>query len=142
MVIIGWLFTAFMTDRYTKLNGIFDETFYVYISPIVVLMTISSFILLSNTLVINSLKKQHFIYTLIQMLSKTSFGIYLVHVAVLDLVGRGVLNNLFDLPINFNVSTFHPTIGIPLLATTVLSISTLIVKIFQRLPLFKFLLPN
>lgn len=142
VIVSGWLFTALMTYKYSKLGKGFDATFYGYISPNVVLMTIGSFLLLRNESTLLFLKKRPILQSAVEKLSISSFGIYLVHVAILDLLATGTVGRWLHLPMTLTATTFDPIFSIPLLTLIVLTISTLIVLSLQRIPLLNHLVPR
>lgn len=60
--------------------------------------------------------------------SERVFGIYLVHVVVLDVLKQGVLGFTLD------ESTGHPVVAVPVLAATTFAASWAVVMVLERLP--------
>ena len=141
-IVSGWLFTALMTYKYSKLGKGFDATFYGYISPNVVLMTICSFLFLQNKSLLFFLNQSPMLMAGLKKLSTASFGIYLVHVAILDLLATGKLGQWLHLPIVLKATTLTPILSIPLLTGIVLVISALLVLYLQSIPLINRLVPR
>jgi surface polysaccharide O-acyltransferase-like enzyme len=115
-------FTAIATYLVTFENGDLDEEFFKYQSPNIVLMSVLSFILISN------LNLHHIIYLKIRdMVNKYSYGIYLLHALVLLVVEK------LGLGWNF----IHPLVGIPVGTLLTLSISFVIIFLLNKIPLLR-----
>jgi len=106
-----------------KNDGIFNAFFYHYLNFNTVFVSVWVFLLLK----IKNPKKNK----LISNISKYSFGIYLVHVFVIDLL------NKYD----FSISVINPILGIPFFSVIVLLVSYIIVRILNRLPIINALVP-
>lgn len=71
----------------------------------------------------------------LRALSATSFGVYLVHILVIDLLRSGALGlRLYSWMV-------APLVCIPALALLVCCLSALVVALLQRIPVFKWLVP-
>jgi len=104
-------------------DGIFNAFFYHYLNfnTVVVSVWIFLFFKVSNP-------KNN---VLIKNISKYSFGIYLVHVFIIDFL------NKFD----FNVMFISPIIGIPLFTILIIVLSYIIVWILSKIPIVKAIVP-
>lgn len=111
---------AYLGSLYT---GKFYEGFYEYLSPNVVLASMGIFMLIKNTNFDGKLFRKLF-----DLISRHSYGIYLSHVLV--------LNILSHVGISWNV--FHPVIGISLTVALCLPISLMITYAINRISLGKY----
>ena len=107
-----------------------DAYFYSYFSPPTVLATICGFFLLKD--LGQKLGKAG---RLVRMVSATSFGIYLIHIFVVELLRKGVLD--FRL-----YSWLGPSVYmIPLTALAVFLLSFVFVFVMQKIPVLKTFVP-
>jgi surface polysaccharide O-acyltransferase-like enzyme len=127
--------TYFLTVR---AGGNLDETFFDYLSPNVVAMSLAVFMLVkslphkSSALVESSISNRA-----VRRLSLLSFGIYLVHPIVLEVLSSRTLG------LNLSASSIHPLFGIPITAAATLAISAVVVMLLGCIPLLRQLLvPN
>jgi len=118
--------TFFLTVRY---KGVYDEYFYSYLSPNVILLSVSAFICLKYLAgrVITSERGE----AILASLSAASFGIYFVHPMVISAIGRGWLG------IPFDVFSISPVYSVPLLALLTFGISYVITLILRRIPIIQ-----
>ena len=123
-VLVTVLGTYFMTIYADKFVGFFYE----YLSINVILASVSAYILLKqlaeyefkyNVVVINSVKK----------IADTSFGIYLVHILILDIM----LNHIPLLHLRA-IITENPAWGILMVSTIIFTISFYIVSFVKKIP--------
>lgn len=122
---IGIFITAYGTFYFTEMDGAFHKLYYAYLTPNVLLMTASLFVLMKNVDINLSgvLKKTR------DLIDKHSYGIYLSHILVLNyLTMYGVEWDLF-----------HPIIGIPLTTISTLSIAVTIVYLINKIPFAKYI---
>lgn len=123
LIVVGLLITIFGTYFLYVHNGRFQEDFYNYLSPNVLLVSLGLFLFFKNNNF--TLSK----YTIIRtFICKYSYGIYLVHVLVLYLL------------IEFGVKwTFlNPIVGVPITTACCLLISAAIVYILNKIPFGKY----
>ena len=123
--LIGLFITAYGTYYYTDINGTFHKLYYAYLTPNVLLMTASIFVLIKNVNIYLSavLKKTR------DLIDKHSYGIYLSHILVLNyLIMYGVDWDLI-----------HPLIGIPLTTIITLIVSVAIVYLISKIPFGKYI---
>lgn len=114
-------------------SGQFQQFYYSYFSPTVVLMAVCLFAFFRSLDYPEWLGQNKLLLTL----SAASFGIYLVHhllVGYLDL--RGVWG------IHFNVQLIQPWLGIPISAGVIFVLSLMVVYVLQRIPLIKQTVPG
>lgn len=137
MGIIGLIVTIYATYVFTKNNiGIFVPHFYSYFAPNVIFMSVSIFLLFKNMnwkrVVNNRLWLDHFIVNL----SNKSFGIYLVHLLVLDTISSKI--------IKIPASTEYLYTGYEIFVVSIITflISYGIVAVFQKIPLLKNIVPK
>ena len=116
---IGVFITAYGTFYFTETDGFFHKLYYSYLTPNVLLMTASIFVLMQNLNINLSgvLKKTR------DLIDKHSYGIYLSHVLV--------LNYLIMYGIDWDL--IHPLIGIPLTTIITLSVSVAIVYLIRKI---------
>mgnify|MGYP000890716464 CR=1 FL=1 len=123
--LIGLFITAYGTYFYTDIDGAFHKLYYSYLTPNVLLMTASIFVLMKNVNINLSgvLKKPR------DLIDKYSYGIYLSHILVLNyLIMYGVDWDLI-----------HPLIGIPLTTIITLIVSIAIVYLIRKIPFGKYI---
>jgi len=124
----SFLFTLFATFFSSLAHGSFDEFFYGFLTPNVIALSLTSFVLLQKIAEQTSIQKMH---KLLHWLSKTVFGVYLVHVIILEILGSGWLGfRLFGFG-------WQPFIAIPLTTIIVFIISTVIIFLLQKIPYIK-----
>jgi surface polysaccharide O-acyltransferase-like enzyme len=87
--LVTTMITVYLTESYSATAGAYVETFHVYTTPNVVIMSVSAFIVLlyagrkiSQLLTFNSA---------VSTIGAHSFGIYLVHVLILERISYNVL---------------------------------------------------
>ncbi|WJY26200.1 acyltransferase [Sporosarcina trichiuri] len=124
----GWLITFFMTYRGSVSSDDPLEYFwYDEHSPNVFLITIALFVLFKYTAVGRTP-----LPWVGKVISEASFGIYLIHVLVMQ-----TLHEKFDF-VWFNL---HPAIGIPYKTVLVVAISTILVYIIKKVPVLRGMIP-
>ncbi len=134
---LGLAMTLYGTYVLTKNNaGILVPHMYSYLAPNVIFMSVMVFLLFKNINWSRIVGKSPIINKIISSFNKTSFGIYLVHLLVLDIISSG------DIEIVIKASSFNPVVGIPLVSIITFLVSYIIVAILQRTPLFKLVVPK
>ncbi len=128
--VLGAFVTIFGTYVLTKETNLLDQSYYGYLSPNVMVMSIGIFVFVKNidwkkSKIFDNLK----VNNAITKISNLSFGIYLIHVLVLLILYKNL-----EL-----VSIFGPIIGIPMLALIVMLISYLSIKIIYSVPILKYI---
>ena len=121
LVLTGILITTFGTYISTKYKGNFYEGFYNYLSPNVILVSVGIFLLFKDFIRYNS--------KYILFFSKYSYGTYLIHILVLDVLFK----------IGLTYTFINPIIGIPITSVFCFVVSTLIIWGVNKLPLGKYI---
>ncbi len=130
--IISFIITMLGTFLLTKgNNGMYTGYFIEYLSPNVIIMSIGVFILFENINWEKYLENKNFIKDNIIVFSSLSFGIYLIHALVLELLSSNILS------IKINAMLFNPLVGIPLTALITLLSSFFIIKLLKKSRLTK-----
>lgn len=134
---LGLVATVYLTYILTKdNNGIIIDHMYSYYAPNVIFTAIAVFVLIRDINWQRIIKDNNMIKNIISSLSKTSFGVYLVHLLVLNIISSG------DIGISIKASSFNLIIGIPLVSIMTFIISHFAVKILQKIPLLNIVLPK
>ena len=102
---------------------------YAYDRPNVLVMSVALFVLLTQAQPAAWAARHPRILRSIRTVAVTSFGAYLFHPLLLDVLGSGVLG--FQL----TAATIPPLIGIPLVSVAVLAVSVALMLILRRIPL-------
>lgn len=134
LFVLGSLATALLTIWWSAVKGNASESFFEYLAPNVIFSAIGLFYFLksSEKWLKNCNKK---IKNGIVAISKTSFGIYLIHLFVLEILGSGVLFSAL------NAEMGNPYITVPCISVLCLVLSFLIVFIMQKVPVLKHCVP-
>ncbi len=135
--ILGLIGTTYGTYLLTENNGgELVEHLYSYLAPNVMFMSLAIYLLFKSTNWNKTIDNMPIINSLITSFNKTSFGIYLIHLLVLDIISSG------ELGIIINAYSFNPIIGIPLVGVITFLISHFVVLILQRIPLINKTVPK
>lgn len=94
LIILGTFGNLYGTFYLTSSSREFSGVFYEYLTFNVLLQSIGVFLLVKNTVIKGNLMNQ-----LITFISDHSFGIYLVHILVLEVLGLIGVDYLFTLPL-------------------------------------------
>lgn len=132
--IIGTLITILGTYLLTRDSGQFDGFFYDFVSLNVILASGAAFLLLrwiSEKKPFTSPKVHAFMRTL----ATSSFGIYLIHVIVIEVLRYGLP------PLRVSSLMGNALWTVPLVSTVVFLLSFLIVHILQKLPILHHIVP-
>ncbi len=126
--IAGWLLTFFLTYKGSvSSNEPLEYFWYDEHSPNVFLITLALFVLFQTTRI-----GQVRLPWVGKVISEASFGIYLIHVLVMQ-----TLHEQFDF-VWFNL---HPVIGIPYKVMLVVALSTILVFIIKKIPVVRGIIP-
>jgi surface polysaccharide O-acyltransferase-like enzyme len=129
-LLLGLLGTFFLTYHGTvKNNGVFDPYWFEYHSISVLLSSIGIFVLFKDIL----FKAKQSIHSYLKWFSQSSFGIYLVHVLVLNYLYSAVFGKVWR--------HFHPIIAIPANVVLAILISSIITFVIQKIPVIKKMVP-
>lgn len=132
---LGTLITILGTYGMTRQSGKFDGFFYDLISLNVIIASAGAFLVL-RWLTETKLSASTKFRDTIRWLATGSFGIYLVHVLVIELLGSWIPGFHFD--------TFmgNPIWSIPLVTGVVFIVSFLIVQVLQKIPVLNRIVPS
>ena len=119
--ILGFLLTIVLQVILVLKTQYRSGSYYGYLTLNVLLSAVAIFVLFKNLYVF---QKDSII---IQKLSKYSFGVYLVHVFILDLLEN----------IGLNTMTFNPILSVPLITVLVYSLSVCVVTALHYIPILK-----
>ena len=122
---IGFVSTIVMTYAISRHFNEPKETFYNYLSINVLLESIFVFCVFKK--IFSNIKFSDTARRIIVHLSKYSFGIYLVHVFVLDMLEKKGLGTL----------DFNPVISVPVISVIVFLISLCISAVLNQIPIVK-----
>ena len=121
LIFIGALaYTCIRTYYLSADAGEMNEKYFDNFMPNIALMSICIFLLFKN----NPMKFPMFLRNIVKKVSLYSFGIYLVHILVLDVF----------LEYGNSLSAIHPLCYIPLLSLFCLLVSVVIIYIFNKIP--------
>lgn len=134
---LGLIVTIYGTYLLTKYNnGVYVAHLYSYYAPNVIFTSIAVFLLFKNIDWNKIVGNNNLIKKMISSLNSTSFGIYLVHFLVLDIISSG------DMGIVIKATFFNPFIGILLVSSITFIISHVVVKILQAIPILNIIVPK
>lgn len=114
-------------------SGTLDETFFTYISPNIVILSLIYFLMIKKIDWKILLEKFSHLKIFVKNLSEASFGIYLIHPMTM-----AVLYQYFGAPQKMHL---NPIILIPFLVLIVLIVSWAIIALIKKLPVLKILVP-
>jgi surface polysaccharide O-acyltransferase-like enzyme len=101
---------------------------YGYDRPNVLVMSVAGFVLLTQSGPAAWVARHPRVLRLVRGVAAASFGAYLFHPLLLDVLGSGVLG------IQVTGATLPPVLGIPLLSVAVLAVSVVLMLGLRRLP--------
>lgn len=116
-------------------GGRFDTNLFDYMSWPVILLSLTGFIILKHLAQIMERNLPGKWGNLLTILSNASFGIYLVHIIVLDYMNDGILG------IRLFADSFHPLLALPVTVLVAFLGSFLIIYPMQKIPLLNKMVP-
>jgi surface polysaccharide O-acyltransferase-like enzyme len=119
---IGLLLTIISTYQISYSNGKFSELFYNYLSPNIILLSVGVFLLFKSARFNNI-----FINNVLNIVSKYSYGIYLIHVFILFLLSKIGLTGIF----------INSIIAIPLVTLLCFSISLVTIFLLNKIKILQ-----
>lgn len=125
MASVGGILTMFGTYVLTQDKGKFVDTFNSYLSPNMIVMSIGIFVFVKNIDWNNIVDNNYRLNRLISDMSSLSFGIYLAHVIILELVK----------PFRFYFNILDPILGVPIVSIVIVLICYVIIKLMKSLPI-------
>ena len=124
LFIVSLGFTTLGTYYFSIRNGFFYEYFYNYLSLNIIIASSSIFLFFKNVSInISGLD------SVIKVISKYSFGVYLVHALILMLLSK----------LDIDMFYLNPILSIPLISILCLIISLIIVILLNKLPYGKYI---
>lgn len=132
--ILGTVVTIFGTYLFTRSSGQFEGFFYDFVSINVILASSVAFLILrwgSEGRPFTSPNAQ----AILRTIATSTFGIYLIHIIVIEVLSGWIpflhLNSLVG----------NAVWSVPLVSTLVFAISFLMVRILQKVPILKYIVP-
>lgn len=122
--LIGLMITVIGTTMLSIDKGNYVRTFNRYLGPSMIMVSIGIFVFIKNIkwdILLNNERLNKIIIDA----SAVSFGVYLIHALILD-----ILRSL-----NLDVTLFNPILSIPLMAIGVAIISYTTIKLMKKLPI-------
>jgi surface polysaccharide O-acyltransferase-like enzyme len=116
----------------TRTKGTYVDYFNDFLFPNVILMTIGIFVFIKSVYWERIIKRDSNMNKFILDVSTLSFGIYLVHILVLEL-----LQNYYKIDARIT----NPLISIPLVSMVIMTISYVVIKLMKRLPIIEKFVP-
>ncbi len=129
--VIAFLLCFLGTGWLTARSGHFEETFYDNLAPNIVFYCAAFFVLAKFLLSSWEDRIPSTLKDLVIRLSKASFGIYLIHPMIIDVLDKGRLG------IVIKTNMGHPFIIIPVMAMLIYFISYFFVRGIQKIPYLK-----
>jgi surface polysaccharide O-acyltransferase-like enzyme len=129
--LLGVLWTTVGTWFLTMSNGgSLEQFFYDYFSANVILTSVGLFLLLRNSPVPRLKANLPRLSSLLQQIGLCSFGIFLIHPMVIDVLGE---KGLFGF--NPGIIMLNPILGIPLLSFFTLAVSFAVIWLLRKVPM-------
>lgn len=129
------VFTIYSTYWFTiNKHSQLETITYNYLYPNIIVMSICLFLLLRTIFNSNRVRFPMVIRKSIKLISNLSFGIYFVHVAVLEILFTATFPNQMSV---IDQIKQNPILGMLALAFTVLFVSTIIIGGLRKIPVIK-----
>lgn len=123
---LGFILTIFLTYIISQYKGKANGVFYDYFSLNVLLESLCVFVVIKKIFKYKIINDK--IKNIIYLLSKYSFGVYLIHPFIIDVLNK---------TININSLSFNAIIAVPIVSIIVFCISFLISSILNKIPILK-----
>lgn len=127
LFVLAATWTIVATARLTGDDHL-NVVLYGYDRPNVLVMSVAAFVLLTRHPPAAWAARHAGILALVRALAASSYGIYLLHPVLLDILGSGVLG------IRITGTSLPPFVGIPVLAAGLLLVSLLVMMAARRVP--------
>ncbi len=124
IAIIGFMMTIIGTAILSIDKGTYIGTFNRYFSPSMMVMAIGIFIIIKN-IKWDGILKYDRLNKVIMDASALSFGVYLIHALILDILRNSKID----------VTLFNPILSIPIMAIGVAIISYVVIKLMKKVPI-------
>jgi surface polysaccharide O-acyltransferase-like enzyme len=131
------LLGAYITWWLTVRAGEYDARVYVYSSPNVVIMIFALFLFLKDFDWATFATRYPRIHRLFNRLAELSYGIYFIHVLLIDVLKNGYIFGIKVTPHYFFNMYIHPAIGAPLVALTVIALSFFVISQLSKVVFMK-----
>jgi surface polysaccharide O-acyltransferase-like enzyme len=136
IVVFGLLFTEWSTFALLDANaGQFDAYFLDYYSFNMILVVTGLFLILKSIPYDKLLENRPRLRQRIIFISSCSFGIYFVHVMMMELLADGVFG--FQL----SALSINPLLAIPLASAVTMLLSFLITAVLKQIPFIRYIVP-
>ncbi len=123
LFVVGSSVTIIGTYWLSNKSGEINFAFYEFLTPNVLISSVGIFLFVKNS----SSRRPKVIDALVDLVSTHSFGVYLIHILVLDA--------LYYLGISWKMC--NPVVGIFIMATLCLIISLMIIAVLKQIPILK-----
>lgn len=131
------LITFFAAQYLAEVKGSYDDKVFVYFSPNVVLISFAFYLYLKNYDWTSFSEKYPKLDSAIHYFSNISFGIYFIHVLIIDLLKNFLWGNSKITSDQFIYWAINPLIGTLLQSFTVLILSISSIYILSKIPILK-----
>lgn len=131
------LLGAFITYQLTVKAGAYNQLVYVYPSPNVVITILGLFLFLKDFDWAAFSTRYPRINRAITRIAELSYGIYFIHVLVLDVIKNGYIFGIYVVPHKVLNIPMHPAIGAPLVAIIGVSISFFLISQLSKVVFMK-----
>jgi surface polysaccharide O-acyltransferase-like enzyme len=122
LIVIGFISTVFLSYNFTVKQGHSIDFYFDFLTPNVCILAIGVFLLFKSV----SFNKKN---NLVSFFSKYSYGIFLIHLLVLNYLAR----------IGIDAKFIHPILGIPITSILCIFISAGIVYGINKIPFGKYI---
>ena len=137
---VGWLslaMTIWGTWQASAYFGVFADQFYQYLSPNVIFMAVAIFLAFKNYDWESFNARNVRFHRFIKWFSSISFGVYLVHVLLIDVFKNKYLFGIQNTAEHFFNTDIHPAAGVLLFTFLITIVSTLIIYVLNKIPYLK-----
>lgn len=127
LILVTATWTVAATARLTGADPL-SVALFAYGTPNVLVMSVAWFVLLTQPEVSEWVARSSRRLSLVRLLAASSFGVYLVHPLILNLLDSGALG------FHLSGASIYPFVGVPLLVIAVLALSVGIMVVARRVP--------
>ncbi len=131
------LLGAYFTWQLSVKAGVYDQLLYVYPSLNVVVTIAAFFLFLKDFDWAAFATRYPRINRAVDRIAERSYGIYFIHVLVLDVLKNGYIFGIFVTPHYFFNQALHPAVGAPLVAIVGVSMSYLLISQLSKVVFMK-----
>lgn len=134
--VILTVYTIYATTAASKLMGDYNDFYHNYLRLNMVVMTLCAFIWLKSLGETLGVWWSQTTVQWVRSLSSASFGIYLIHAMLLWVIRKGAFG------FKLTALSTSPFVMVPLLAFLVFFVSYIIIRILQRIPYVRAIVPS